>query len=117
MPPHLVRRDRHARTRGSPFAALWRLRVYLRAYVWQLSAMLAAALGAVGAEIAIPLLTKSVIDGAIAHHRRGLLLPLGLAAVGLGAAEAALNLIRRWVQARAVTDMEKSIRDDLYAHL
>jgi ATP-binding cassette subfamily B protein len=79
--------------------------------------MLAAALGAVGAEIAIPLLTKSVIDGAIAHHRRGLLLPLGLAAVGLGAAEAALTLTRRWVQARAVTDMEKSIRDDLYAHL
>jgi ATP-binding cassette subfamily B protein len=79
--------------------------------------MTAAAVGATGAEIAIPLLTKSVIDGAIEHHRRGLLIPLGLAAIALGAATAALNLIRRWVQGNAVASMEKTIRDDLYAHL
>jgi ATP-binding cassette subfamily B protein len=79
--------------------------------------MLAAALGAVAAEIAIPLLTKSVIDGAIAHGARRLLLPLALAAAGLGAAEGLLNMIRRWIQATAVARIEKSIRDDLYAHL
>jgi ATP-binding cassette subfamily B protein len=79
--------------------------------------MIAAAIGAAAAEIAIPLLIKSVIDGAIAHHERGLLIPLGLAAIGLGAADAMLNLIRRWVQANAVAEMEKNIRDDLYAHL
>jgi ATP-binding cassette subfamily B protein len=79
--------------------------------------MIAAAVGATGAEIAIPLLTKSVIDGAIEHHQRGLLIPLGLAAIALGAATAALNLIRRWVQGNAVASMEKTIRDDLYAHL
>ena len=48
---------------------------------------------------------------------RGLLLPLGLAATGLGVAEAALNFIRRWVQASAVTGMEQTMRGDLYAHL
>jgi ABC-type multidrug transport system fused ATPase/permease subunit len=79
--------------------------------------MIAAAVGATGAEIAIALLTKSVIDGAIEHHQRGLLIPLGLAAITLGAATAALNLIRRWVQGNAVASMEKTIRDDLYAHL
>jgi ATP-binding cassette subfamily B protein len=79
--------------------------------------MFAAALGAVAAVIAIPLLTKSVIDGAIAHGAKRLLIPLSLAAVGLGAAEALLNLIRRWIQAGAVAAMEKTIRDDLYAHL
>jgi ATP-binding cassette subfamily B protein len=79
--------------------------------------MIAAALAAEGAEIAIPLLIKAVIDGAIAHHDRALLIPLGLAAIGLGASAAALNLIRRWVQGNAVTDMEKTIRDDLYEHL
>ncbi len=79
--------------------------------------MLVAAMVAVGAEIAIPLLTKSVIDGAIAHGRRGLLLPLGAAAIALGVSQAALNLIRRWVQASAVTGMERSMRADLYAHL
>jgi ATP-binding cassette subfamily B protein len=79
--------------------------------------MLAAALGAVTAEILIPLLTKSVIDGAIAHGARRLLIPLALAAIGLGTAEALLNLIRRWIQADAVASMEKTIRDDIYAHL
>ncbi|HEX8006270.1 MAG TPA: ABC transporter ATP-binding protein [Trebonia sp.] len=100
-----------------PVAALWRLRPYLRPYRFQLTGMIAAAIGAAAAEIAIPLLVKSVIDGAIAHHNRGLLIPLGLAAIGLGAATAVLNLIRRWVQANAVAEMEKNIRDDLYAHL
>jgi ATP-binding cassette subfamily B protein len=79
--------------------------------------MFAAALGAVTAEIIIPLLTKSVVDGAIAHGARRLLIPLALAAIGLGVAEALLNLIRRWIQAGAVAAMEKTIRDDLYAHL
>jgi ATP-binding cassette, subfamily B, bacterial len=79
--------------------------------------MLAAACAAVGTEIVIPLLTKSIIDGAISHGNRALLLLLGLAATGLGVAQAALNLTRRWVQARAVTGMEKAMRDDLYAHL
>jgi ATP-binding cassette subfamily B protein len=79
--------------------------------------MLCAAMGAVAAEIAIPLLTKSVIDGAIAHGDKRLLIPLALAAVGLGVAVALLNMIRRWIQSTAVAQIEKSIRDDLYAHL
>jgi ATP-binding cassette, subfamily B, bacterial len=102
---------------SSPVAALWRLRSYLRPYRLQLTVMMVAAICAEGAEIAIPLLIKSVIDGAIAHHERGLLIPLGLAAIGLGVSSAVLSLIRRWVQGNAVADMEKTIRDDLYEHL
>jgi ATP-binding cassette subfamily B protein len=79
--------------------------------------MLVAALVAVGTEIVIPLLTKSVIDGAIARHQRRLLLPLGAAAIALGVTQAVLNLVRRWVQASAVAGMERSMRADLYAHL
>ena len=100
-----------------PVAALWRLRPYLRPYRFQLIAMIVAALAAEGAEVAIPLLVKVVIDGAIAHHERDLLIPFGIAAIALGVASAMLSLIRRWVQGNAVTDMEKTIRDDLYAHL
>ena len=101
----------------SPVAALWRLRPYLRPYRKQLTLMVSAALAVEAADIAVPLVTKAVIDGAIAHHERGLLLPLGLLAIALGAASAGLSLIRRWVQGNAVADMEKTIRDDLYAHL
>jgi ATP-binding cassette subfamily B protein len=79
--------------------------------------MLLAGFGAEAAAIVIPLLTKAVVDGAIAHHDKALLVPLGLAAIGLGAAEAALSLIRRWVQGSAVAGMEKTLRDRLYAHL
>jgi ATP-binding cassette, subfamily B, bacterial len=108
---------KHAFARVRPVGALWRLRGYLKSFRIQMIVMMAAALGATAAAIAIPLLTKVVIDGAIAHGYKGLLIPLGLAAVGLGAAEGLLNMLRRWIQASSVAEIEKSIRDDLYAHL
>src|ERR1022692_1217769 len=117
MPPQQVSPVARARTGGASFASLWRTRGYLQPYRWQLVFMLVAAMLAVGTEIVIPLLTKSVIDGAIAHHQRGLLLPLGAAAIALGVSQAVLNLVRRWVQASAVAGMERSMRADLYAHL
>jgi ATP-binding cassette subfamily B protein len=107
----------HAFARVRPVGALWRLRGYLKPYRAQLVVMFAAALGAVAAEIAIPLLIKAVVDGAIAHGDKSLLIPLSLAAIALGASVGVLNMIRRWIQAGAVANIEKSIRDDLYAHL
>jgi ATP-binding cassette subfamily B protein len=79
--------------------------------------MLTCAIVAVGSEIAIPLLTKSMIDGAISHGERRLLLPIGAAAVGLGIGQALLSFLRRWMQAGAVAGMEQSMRADIYAHL
>jgi ATP-binding cassette, subfamily B, bacterial len=107
----------HAFARVRPVGALWRLRGYLKPFRTQMAIMFAAALGAVAAEIAVPLLIKSVIDGAIRQGNKQLLIPLALAAVGLGAAVGLLNMTRRWIQAAAVADIEKAIRDDLYAHL
>ena len=85
--------------------------------------MLAAALIGAGTEIVIPLLTKAAIDGPIAaagepgHHDDGLLVPIGLGAIALGISEVIFNLIRRWIQARAVSGLEQSLRDDVYNHL
>ena len=93
------------------------MREYLRPYLWLLALMLAAALGAAAAEIVIPLLVKGIVDGPIAHGDTRALIPLGLAAIGLGGIEAGLSLYRRWVQASAVTGMEQAMRRDLYAHL
>jgi ATP-binding cassette, subfamily B, bacterial len=100
-----------------PVAALWRLRPYLRPYRFQLVTMLVAAIASASSEIVIPLLVKAVIDGPITHHQRGALLPLGAAAIALGAAVSAMNLCRRWIQGNSVAGMEKTIRDDLYQHL
>jgi ATP-binding cassette subfamily B protein len=79
--------------------------------------MMTAAIAVEAMEITIPLFIKSLIDGAITHHERGLLLPLGLAVIGLGAGAGALSLIRRWVQGNTFADMEKVMRTDLYEHL
>ena len=117
MPPVSPLLVTHASARVRPVGALWRLRGYLKPFRVQMIVMLAAALGAVTAEICIPLLTEAVVNDAIAHDDRQLLIPLALAAIGLGTAEALLNLIRRWIQADAVASMEKTIRDDMYAHL
>src|SRR4029077_1669014 len=100
----------HAFARVRPVGALWRLRGYLKPYCTQMIVMFAAALGAVTAELVIPLLTKAVVDGAIAHGDKSLLIPLSLAAIGLGASIGVLNMIRRWIQAGAVANIEKSIR-------
>ena len=117
MPPEHAAADARARTPATPLAALWRLRSYLRPYLGRLTVMLAAACASVATAIVIPLLTKALIDSALATGNRSLVLPIGLAATGLGIAQAALNFTRRWVQAGAVTGMEQAMRDDLYAHL
>src|SRR4051794_10577089 len=64
--------------------SLWRLRGYLRPHLPALAIMGAAALGAVGLTIAIPLVTKAIIDGPINDHDLRMLAPLGLLAVAFG---------------------------------
>lgn len=97
--------------------SLWRLRGYLRPHVLSLSLMLVAALGGVALSIAIPLVTKALIDGPIRHHESSALVPLGLLALGLGVLEAVLVWLRRWVQSGTVLNVETSMRHDLYEHL
>ncbi|HEX9032356.1 MAG TPA: ABC transporter ATP-binding protein [Streptosporangiaceae bacterium] len=122
-PPAQIPPDQPSQT---PVAALWRMREYLRPYYGQLVVMLTAALLGAGTEIVIPLLTKAAIDGPIAtasaavhgpRHGHGLLIPIGLGAIALGITEVAFNLVRRWVQATAVSGLEQSLRDDVYEHL
>ena len=80
-------------------------------------AMVSVALLSLVATVAIPLMTKAVIDGPVRHQdQRGLWL-LGAAAMGVGISEAVLWFIRRWLVARATMGVEADIRKDLYARL
>jgi ATP-binding cassette subfamily B protein len=97
--------------------SLWRLRGYLRPHLVALSIMAAAAVGVVGLTIAIPLVTKAMIDGPITERDLSGVLPLGLLALGLGVLEAVLIFVRRWVQSNAVLGLETDIRHDLYERL
>ena len=93
------------------------MREYMRPYYLGLFLMILAAVLAVSAEIAIPLITKSVIDNVVVQGIRSKLLPLGLAAMALGSIQAGLNFFRRWSLSSAVSGIEKTVRDDIYHHL
>jgi ATP-binding cassette subfamily B protein len=97
--------------------SLWRLRGYLRPHAVALSIMAAAAVGAVGLTITIPLVTKALIDGPITERDLSGVLPLGLLALALGVLEAFLIWVRRWFQSDAVLQLETDIRHDLYERL
>ncbi|OBB61918.1 ABC transporter [Mycobacterium sp. 852013-51886_SCH5428379] len=101
--------------RGS--SDLWRMLPYLMPYRARWIAMITVAILSLGATIAIPLMTKAVIDGPVRHQdQRGLWL-LGAAAMGIGVTEAVLWFIRRWLVSRATMGVEADIRKDLYARL
>ena len=97
--------------------SLWRLRGYLRPHLLALAIMLGTALGGIALAIAIPLVTKALIDGPITNGEIDGVLPLGLLALALGVLEAVLMFWRRWVQSNAVLSMETAMRHDLYERL
>jgi ATP-binding cassette, subfamily B, bacterial len=94
-----------------------RLLPYLLPYRARWIAMVLIALASTAATIAIPLMTKAVIDGPVRHQDRHQLWVLGAAALGVGISEAVLWFIRRWLVARATMGVEADIRKDLYARL
>ncbi len=103
--------------RARPSSDLWRMLPYLMPYRVRWIAMVSTALLSLTATVAIPLMTKAVIDGPVRHQdQRGLWL-LGAAAMGVGISEAVLWFIRRWLVARATMGVEADIRKDLYARL
>ena len=98
-------------------SSLWRLRGYLRPHIPALAVMLGTALGGIALAVAIPLVTKALIDGPITNGELDGVLPLGLLTLALGILEAFLVWWRRWVQSNAVLQMETAMRRDLYARL
>src|SRR5262245_55457288 len=97
--------------------SLWRLRAYIWPYWRSLTVMGTTAVIGVFVALAIPLVTKSIIDGPITDGDVSAIWPLGLLALVLGITEAGLILIRRWVQAAAVLGFETRVRNDLYSRM
>jgi ATP-binding cassette, subfamily B, bacterial len=103
--------------RRRPSSDLWRLLPYLLPYRARWVAMVVVAIASLGATVAIPLMTKVVIDGPVRHQDQRGLWVLGTAAMAVGISEAVLWFIRRWLVARATMGVEADIRKDLYARL
>jgi len=96
---------------------LLRLLPYLKPYRVRWTVMVIVALASLGATIAIPLMTKAVIDGPVRNQDQQGLWIVGTAALAIGVLEALLWFIRRWLVARATMGVEADIRKDLYARL
>ena len=96
---------------------LLRLLPYLMPYRTRWLAMIVIAIASLVATVAIPLMTKAVIDGPVRNRDQHGLWVLGSVAVAVGIAEATLWFIRRWLVSRATMAVETDIRNDLYARL
>ncbi len=110
MPPHLP--EPNAAT-----ASLWRLRQYMRPYRWQFVVMFVLGLCMMAAGVTVPLVIRSVIDGPLTHGDRSALLPLCGLVLLLGALDSGLATWRRWLGSRAVLDLERDVRNELYDQL
>ena len=106
-----------AAARAASYRSLWRLRSYVRPYTPQMLVMLACATLAVAASTLIPLVLEAVVNGPIHRGDRGALVPMFLIALGLGIAEPVLIVGRRRVQSVAIQNIEREIRDGMYARL
>ena len=104
-------------SRRNSFLNLWRIRRYVRPYIWQYVGMTLAGCAGTGVAIAIPLIIQRVVDGPIARGESEGLLALGALALAFGLVEAGLIFYRRWVQSGTALGMETTIRNELYAHL
>src|SRR3954462_1194460 len=98
-------------------SALLRLRPFARPYRGLIAVTFAAALVATLTQLAVPLIVAALVDGPLAHHDPGGVLPLiGLALV-FGVAEAALFFLRRWAMNKSCLRIERDLRDTVYQRL
>src|SRR4051812_11002419 len=101
----------------SHISSLWRMRVFVRRYLPQLSLMTVAALLATLAGIVVPLVVRSVIDGPLQHGDRAAIWSLGGLALLFGLAEAALVFLRRWTMSTSALGLEADLRNEIYNHM
>ncbi len=97
--------------------AVLRFVPYIKPYTWQFLMSFTLAPIGVLVSVAMPLLLGAVVDGPIAHGDIPGLLWYALALLALGAADAGLSFIRRWVMSRATSHIEANIRLDLFDKL
>src|SRR3954452_17892360 len=98
-------------------SALRRLLTFARPYRGLIALTFGAALVATLAQLTVPLVTEAIVDGPLARGDTAGLWPLiGLALV-LGIAEACLFFLRRWSMGKSSLQLERDLRQALYARL
>ena len=105
------------RGRRHNWTSMWRFRRAIVPWRGRFAISYLATLGAVLATLAIPLLTRWVIDGPVARSDYIGLYALGALVLALGIVEPLLLFLRRWLASRAGLATENRIRTTLYHRL
>ena len=98
-------------------SALRRLVPFARPYRGMIALSFTGALLASLAQITIPLVTAALVDGPLADGDPAGVVPLVALALAFGIAEAALFFLRRWAQNKSSLQLERDLRDTVYARL
>jgi ATP-binding cassette subfamily B protein len=96
---------------------LWRLRTYLRPYVWQVVLSLLLLLGLTGISLIIPLVIRQVIDIGIHQGSQIYILRAGLVILGIGLASAILTYFQRYLTEWVAQHIGYDLRNRLYDHI
>jgi ATP-binding cassette subfamily B protein len=89
---------------------------YLLPYRWKLRVATALAALASLLALAMPQVLRWIVDGPVAHHQPGDVTLGGLALLLLGAGEASIFGVRRWLMAAPLSGIEAQLRADLHRH-
>ena len=95
----------------------WRISKFLADYKLLVVIAFATALAQMAMSLVIPLLTRAVINDALLAGRHRLLVPLGLAIFGVGAARFVFAVARRLTTGKVSLGIEYSLRNRMYEHL
>lgn len=102
---------------GSALRSLRRLGPYVRPVRARMVLSGLTALVAAGLALLIPLVIRALVDSVRDGSPRGRLVGWGAAILALGLGEAGLVWVRRSLIAQPTSELEKRMREDLYAHL
>ncbi|MEY2399599.1 MAG: ATP-binding cassette, subfamily bacterial, partial [Actinomycetota bacterium] len=97
--------------------ALWRVRSYVKPHLRTMVLMVVAALCGTVVGAYMPMVTRQMIDGPLAHGDRPGVKPIVLLFVAIGVVDGGLAFLRRLMLAYAATEMETVMRNDFYAHI
>ncbi|WP_405720080.1 ABC transporter ATP-binding protein [Streptomyces sp. NBC_00046] len=102
---------------ASTVRSLRRLRPYVRPYRWRLR--MATALAALASLLALvmPQVLKWIVDGPVSQRKPSEVALGGLTLLLVGAAEALVFGVRRWVMAGPLADIEAGMRADFHRHV
>ncbi len=102
---------------GSALRSLRRLGPYFNPVRGRMVLSGVTALVAAGLALLIPLVIRELIDSVTRADAHGRIVGWGAAILVLGLGEAALVYVRRSLIAKPTSQLEKRMREDLYAHL